>query len=150
MIKDPPIAAISSGLAAFLTPAIQDLDPAAVARVHDLHSTLEGPAVTVFLYAVSEDPARDLHLNGNEASPILKYLITPWESDAVQSHRLLSRALSRLRELATITLEVEGGEAMRFQVNLHDLSLDEQARLWEALRVPFRTSLACEVRPARL
>jgi hypothetical protein len=149
VIKDPPIAAISSGLAAFLTPALQDLDTAAVARVHDLRSAPEGPAVTVFLYTVTEDPAREIHLNVNEASPILRYLITSWEPDAVQSQRLLSRALSRLRELATITLEVEGGEAMRFQVNLHTLSLEEQAQLWEALRLPFRVSLACEVRPAR-
>jgi hypothetical protein len=148
MIKDPPIAAISAGLAAFLSPAVQDLDPAAGARVHDLQSAFESPTVTVFLYAVSEDALRDLHLNGGGSSPILRYLITAWDPDPVQSHRLLSRALARLRELATITLEVEGGEAMRFQVNLTALTLEEQTGLWLSLRLPFRTSLACEVRPA--
>jgi hypothetical protein len=148
MIKDPPIAAISSGLAAFLTPALQDLDPSAVARVHDLRSAPEGPAVTVFLYTVTEDPSHGNHPVAHEA-PILRYLITSWEPDAVQSQRLLSRALSRLRELTTITLEVEGGEAMRFQVNLHTLNLEEQTRLWDALRIPFHLSLACEVRPTR-
>lgn len=133
MTKDPPIAAISSGLAAFLTPALQDLDPAAIARVHELRSEPEGPVVALFLYAITGDS--------------LHYLISAWAAEAVESHRLLARALSRLRELATITLEVEGGEAMRFQVNLHPLTLEDQARLWESLRLAFRPSLACEVRP---
>ena len=133
MIKDLPVAAISSGLAAFLTPALQGIDPAAMAVVHELRSAPQGPAVAIFLYTISDDS--------------LYFLISAWGSEPLESHRLLARALSRLKELAVITLEAESGQNMRFQVCLHPMTLEDQTRLWQSLRLAFRPSLACEVRP---
>jgi len=134
MTKDLPIAAISSGLAAFLTPSLQSVDPEATARVHDLRSEPEGSTVAIFLYGVWDD--------------CLHYMISAWGPDPLEGQRLLARTLSRLRELVTITLEVEGGQSLRFEVSLHQLTLEEQTRLWQGLRLAFRPSLACAVRPS--
>ncbi|MCP4662009.1 MAG: DUF4255 domain-containing protein [bacterium] len=116
-------------------------------------------AVNLYLYQVSENPhAKNrpavTRADGvREYPPLalnLYYLLTPYASDPVSAHRVLTHALQLLYVNSTLS-----GDALedsvrlsvkQLTINLCQMSLEELTRIWNALQAPYRLSVCYEVR----
>ena len=149
---------------------IGDVTETLVALLTGLDVTLDSPAalqtgtetyskVNLYLYQVVENPysknqewvTRD---DGRQEYPPLAlnlyYLLTPYASDPLSAHRVLSHAMQTLYD-RTILQGPELAEPLRLTVdhlalNLVSLKLEELTRIWNALQTPYRLSVAYEVR----
>jgi hypothetical protein len=116
-------------------------------------------AVNLYLYQVTENP----HAKNQpwitrpegvrEYPPLalnLFYLLTPYASDPLSAHQVLSHAMLKLYLSSTLLpaalpdslrLSVE-----RLTVNLCQMTLEELTRIWNALQTPYRLSVGYQVR----
>jgi hypothetical protein len=117
------------------------------------------PAVTIFLYHVSitsevrNGPRRTI-AGGKTTRPLLpltlRYLITPWSSDARSSARIAGRILQKLydkAELGSSDLlkpQWESGDSM--QIIFESLPVQDHYSIWDPTRMPYRLSLTYMVR----
>jgi hypothetical protein len=141
--------------------------------LHDLDVTLNSPAslpttpnggegfaaVNLYLYQVCENPhAKNqpyvTRPDGVQVYPPLAlnlyYLLTPYASDPLTSHQVLTHAMQLLYVHPTLTgADLEGSLRLsveRLTINLCQMSLEELTRIWNALQTPYRLSVSYEVR----
>jgi hypothetical protein len=156
MADDRTIASVGTSLERLLSARLLD-EPAPVAGArtiamlagtNDLRDPgrLTPPCLTIFLYRVGHDtalPALDLH-----------YLLTAWADAAADEQRILGRAMQCLETTPVLTaalLTADGvwGEDERVPIVFEDLPTDGIARVFEALGVGFRLSVAYRARVVR-
>ncbi len=116
-------------------------------------------AVNLFLYQVSENPytKNQPWVTRPDAVQVypplalnLYYLLTPYASDPLSAHRVLTHAMQLFYVNATLT-GAELADSLRLSVerltiNLCQMSLEELTRIWNALQTPYRLSVSYEVR----
>src|SRR6185503_735750 len=116
-------------------------------------------AVNLYLYQVTENPyAKNqpwiTRSDGVQEYPPLAlnlhYLLTPYASDPMSAHQVLTHAMLKFYLNSTLLaaalpdslqLSVE-----RLTVNLCQMTLEELTRIWNALQTPYRLSVGYEVR----
>ena len=116
-------------------------------------------AVNLYLYQVTENPFTKnqpwvTRPDGVQEYPPLAlnlyYLLTPYASDPLSAHRVLTHAMQTLYVNSTLT-GVDLADPLRLSVerltiNLCQMSLEELTRIWNALQTPYRLSVSYEVR----
>ncbi len=137
----------------------------------ELDVTLDSPAslsdaaegtfakVNLYLYQVTENPyAKNqpwvTRTDGVQEYPPLAlnlyYLVTPYASETLSAHRVLTHAMQKLYVNSTmqgdmlldsLRLTVE-----RLTINLCQMTLEELTRIWNSLQTPYRLSVSYEVR----
>jgi hypothetical protein len=134
------------------------------ATLHDLVTPPGNspPQLTIFLYDIVEDPSARNHPPSRVAGfpqctvrkpPIalcLRYMMTAWASDRLSEHRIIGRAVQVLYERSTMS----GTDLFGSLANTHEaikltlapISLDDRARVWDAIRQTYRLSVNYEVR----
>jgi hypothetical protein len=167
------ISDVSETLVAALNDALQLLNPAPIAELHDLQGNIPNdPArLAVFLYEVAEDigsrnqpmhrqslPA-GLRLAKPPMALKLKYLITPFAGDRLAEQRILGRAMQALYvDPIFAGPDLQGAPAPDGLVDSADmlaatldpLNLEERSRIWHAIQRPYRLSLSYQVRVANI
>lgn len=108
---------------------------------------LDGPCVTVFLHRV-ELRYRLRTTSQDRGLPLrLSYLVTPWSMRADDEQRLLGRILQVLDAAAVVGPAERRGDAWSpddtLQFVVDDISREHELGLWEAMKLPFRPSIAC-------
>jgi hypothetical protein len=143
-----------------------DPDPTAVLSDLTTETVPPGPALTVFLYEIAEDPTsrnrppvRSLPPNAPTSRKppmalLLRYLITPWGGTQVTQHQMIGRALQVFYDDAIWQGdELTGslaGTTDALQFTLTPLTLDQKSWIWYAIQKPYRLSLNYEVRVVNL
>jgi hypothetical protein len=141
----------------------------------DLDVTLDSPAnlqtggdeafarINLYLYRVVENPNaknqpwRTLPSGRQQYPPLalnLYYLLTPYASDPLSAHQVLSHAMQTLHDNAILS-GADLTEPLQLAVDqlavvLCPLELEELTRIWNALQTPYRLSVGYEVRIALL
>jgi hypothetical protein len=166
------IADVSSILRTTLDEALSDLNPAPQVLLNDLSESTPpaGPALTVFLYEIAEDPPSrnrppvrtepDGSATGRvvQRKPpmalLLRYLLTAWGGDQITQHQMLGRAMQTLYDNAIIAgPQLTGslaGSTDALHLTFTQLLLDQKSWVWFALQKPYRLSLNYEVRVVNL
>lgn len=116
-------------------------------------------AVNLYLYQACENPfAKNqpwvTRPDGVQEYPPLAlnlhYLLTPYASDPLSAHQVLSHAMLKLYLSSTLTRELLPDSLRlsveRLTVNLCQMTLEELTRIWNALQTPYRLSVGYEVR----
>lgn len=132
----------------------------------DSPASLQGPAgedsfarVNLFLYRVrenefSKNQSWPTRATGEIRYPPLAldlfYLLTPYASDTISAHHVLSHAMTVLHENAIISGS-QMAESLRLSLDqlaivLSSMPLEELTRIWNSLQTPYRLSVAYEVR----
>jgi hypothetical protein len=116
--------------------------------------------LSLFLYQVTEDPFmknRPAVRNGDSRLRLpplalrLHYLITPFVADYEGNALVLGKVLETLYDNSTLVLvDPLNNVTEEVRVILETLTLPELAEVWEALKEPYRVSLAYQVRVSRL
>ncbi len=115
--------------------------------------------VNLYLYQVLEDAYSKNQPwvtgdSGNQEYPPLAldlyYLLTPYASDPLSAHGVLSHVMEKLYDHPTISGS-DLAESLRLSVDhlavvLVPLKLEELTRIWNALQTPYRLSVSYEVR----
>jgi hypothetical protein len=138
--------------------------PPPKAMLHDLVAPPTGnpPLLTIFLYDIAEDPtARNLPLARVAGFPnvtlrkppmalCLRYMLTAWAADRLSEHRIMGRAVQVLYDRSTISgADLFGALASTHEaikLTLAPISLDDRARVWDAIKQTYRLSVNYEVR----
>ena len=141
----------------------------------DLDVTLDSPAnlqtgnndtyarLNLYLYRVVENPHAKNQLwqtmpSGRQKYPPLAlnlyYLLTPYASDPLSAHQVLSHAMQCLHDNAILKGD-QLSEPLQLgmeqlSIVLCPLELEELTRVWNALQTPYRLSVGYEVRIALL
>lgn len=141
-------------------------DPRAILSDLSDQSPPTGPALTIFLYEIAEDPTSRNRPPVRSLPPdapttrkppmalLLRYLITPWGGSQVTQHQMIGRALQVFYDDAIwageeLTGSLAGGtDALHF--TLTPLTLDQKSWIWYAIQKPYRLSLNYEVRVVNL
>lgn len=162
------IADVSQTLEKLLNDAMKVFATPPKAQVHDLQDpiSLAPPTLTIFLFDVVEDPnvrnrprlrgvaPPDVTITKPPMALQLHYLLTPWSKDRSTDQQMLGRAMQVLYDNATLSgPRLVGGLANTdqiFEVVLTPLSLEERARVWNAVHKPYRLSVVYEVRVINL
>jgi hypothetical protein len=157
---------VSTTLSAVLTDALSSLLPAPppVARVHDLLGTIptDPPALTVFLYEISEDPSAKnrpprpvsvppkMSVRRAPLALVLRYMLTPWSADRLSDQQILGRAMQALHDNAILSgSQLRGGligTADSLKIALSPITLEERTRIWHAVEKPYRICATYNVR----
>lgn len=156
---------MSTTLVARLTDGVSDLsNPSPRVALDDLSSApaSDPPLVTLFLYDVVEDATlrnrgKTSELVGGRLverkqplSLCLHYMVTAWAGDRETEQALLGRVLQLLYDDAILDglelLGVLAGTDHELRVNLSPMRLEDRARVWWAISLPYRLSLNYEVR----
>jgi len=156
MADDRTIASVGASLERLLSARLLD-DPAPVAgartvatlaRTEDVRGAgrLTPPCLSLFLYRIGHDtalPALDLH-----------YLLTAWADDAADEQRILGRAMQCLETTPVLTaalLTADGAwsEDERVPIVFEDLPTEVILRIFEAVGVSYRLSVAYRARVVR-
>ena len=152
---------------------IGDVTQTLVNLLQGLDVTLDSPAslpkastggesfkkLNLYLYQVTENEfaknrPRPTGVDGAQEYPPLAlnlhYLLTPYASDAISAHQILTHAMHSLY-VNPILAEDSLSESLRLSVaqltiNLCQTSLEELTRIWNALQTPYRLSVSYEVR----
>lgn len=152
---------------------IGDVTQTLVNLLQGLDITLDSPAqlptassggdsfsrVNLYLYQVSENPyAKNqpwvTRIDGAQEYPPLSlnlyYLLTPYASDAISAHQVLTHAM-QLLYVNSVVSEDQLADSLRLtarqlSINLCQMSLEELTRVWNALQTPYRLSVSYEVR----
>ncbi|HEX2202416.1 MAG TPA: DUF4255 domain-containing protein [Longimicrobium sp.] len=121
---------------------------------------LQNKALSVFLYQITEDPYmknRPPVQNGASTQRIppmalrFHYLITPFLRDPDGNALVLGKVLETMYDHATLTLtDPVTQETEEVRVVYEALSLSDLAEVWEALREPYRVSVAYQLRVPKL
>jgi hypothetical protein len=132
----------------------------------DSPASLQGPAnndnfarLNLYLYQVLEDefsknqawPTRPTgELNYPPLALNLFYLVTPYASDVMSAHQVLSHAMKVLHENSIISGS-QMAESLRLTVDqlavvLCPMQLEELTRIWNSLQTPYRLSVVYEAR----
>lgn len=127
--------------------------------------------LSLWLYQVSEDefgknqPSARVgvaRINAEDTAPRqvsqfpalglnLFFLITPFAPSGEAEHLLLGKTMQVLYDNPIVLLRDEGnGIFEELRIMLCRLSLDDQARVWEALQEPYRLSVCYQVRVAQV
>jgi hypothetical protein len=117
--------------------------------------------LSLWLYQVTENeflknqpPARSNGVEATQFPPLplnLHYLITPFAATGQGDLLLLGKTMQVLHENASVLLRDPARElAEELRILLCNLLLDQLSRVWEALREPYRLSVAYEVRVTRV
>lgn len=110
---------------------------------------LDLPGVTLFLYrvAINEHLRNESHPEGPPPLALdLHYLLTIWADNVDDEHRIMAWVMLRLhmhKALSSSDLTPMGGWGSDELVQIlpAEISHEDIARLWDALRRPFRPSL---------
>ena len=149
---------------------IGDVTDTLAKLLSDLDVTLDSPSalkgteetfakINLFLYQVLENSLSKnqpwvTKNSGKQNYPPLAlnlyYLLTPYASDALSAHKVLSHAM-RIFHDNSIIKDSQLSESLRLTVDqlaicLCPLKLEELTRIWNALQTPYRLSLSYEVR----
>jgi hypothetical protein len=162
---------VSRTLETFLTAQLAALappPPAPVAQLHDLVTPPSGspPVLTLFLYDIVEDstarnrpPVRTpQQVAGQQrvkvAKPsvtlILRYMMTAWAGNRVSEHRIIGRVIQSLYDFSTLSGPqllgslASSNEALK--LTLSPIALEDRARVWDAIKQPYRLSVNYEIR----
>lgn len=149
-----------SGVAAQYFPTIDAIHLGSPKETADLSNT-QPKALSVFLYQVTEDPhmknrppVRENGATRLRMPPLalrFHYMITPFVSDPEGNAIVLGRVLEILYDHSTIPIvDPISGQTEDVRVILEALSLGELAEVWEALKEPYRVSLAYQLRVPKL
>ena len=80
----------------------------------------------------------------------LHYMVTPWGGDRATEQRILGRVLQVLYDDAVIDgPELQGvlaGTTAEVRVSLASMQLEDRARVWWAIGLPYRLSVNYEIR----
>jgi hypothetical protein len=109
--------------------------------------------LSVFLYQIAEDPymknapmVPGASANGHRFPPLtldLHYMITPFVPQPEGNHLLLGKVMQVLYDNSTLLLDDRvTGQTEPVRVVLNRLTLEEHTRVWDALREPYRLSVA--------
>ena len=149
---------------------IGDVTDTLVKLLSDLEVTVDSPSalrgteetfakINLYLYQVLENPFSKnqpwVTKNSNEQKypPLalnLYYLFTPYASDTLSAHKVLSHAM-RIFHDNSIIKGSQLSESLRLSVeqlaiSLCPLKLEELTRIWNSLQAPYRLSVCYEVR----
>jgi hypothetical protein len=159
------LAAVSTTLVDRLTAGVSDLG-AVPPRVElddlsDLPAS-DPPLVTLFLYDVVEEPTlrnrgKTIDVVGGQVverkqplSLCLHYMVTAWAGDRATEQALLGRVLQLMYDDAVVDgPELRGelaGTDHELRVSLCPMRLEDRARVWWAINLPYRLSVNYEVR----
>ncbi len=136
-----------------------------MAVLHDLaQEPPRDPArVTLFLYDIVEDssvrnraksveqqPAGMFRVRKQPLGLCLHYMITAWGGDRATEQQLLGRVMQTLYDDAVLDgtqlVGALAGSAAELQVSLSTMQLDDRARIWWAINLPYHLSINYEVR----
>jgi hypothetical protein len=168
MANSDVLASVSRTIVARLTAGLGSLTPPGgpppVVTLDDLAKLPphDPPRVTVFLYDIVEEAtvrnrAKTTELVGGQLlvrkQPLalcLHYMITAWGGDRETEQALLGRVLQVLYDDAILDgpelLGVLSGTDSELRVSLATMRLDDRARVWWAINLPYRLSVNYEVR----
>jgi hypothetical protein len=149
-----------TGEAAQYFPTIDSIHVGSPKETADL-ATTQSKRLSVFLYQITEDPhmknrpaVRDTGQTRLRVPPMalrFHYLITPFVSDSEGNAIVLGKILEVLYDNSTITVvDPITSQTEYVRVIFETLSLAELAEVWEALKEPYRVSLAYQLRVPRL
>lgn len=116
-------------------------------------------ALSIWLYQVTPNEhlrnfpnVRIQNQNVDQLTPFpldLCYLLTPLRRDESANQQTLGRALQILYDNAILTLN-SGNNVEEIHVSMCQRSIEELAKVWEALQKPYRLSVCFEVRVVRI
>ena len=121
----------------------------------------QGPDITlsIWLYQVTPNEhlrnfpnVRVQNQNFDQLTPLpldLCYLLTPLKKDETANQQTLGRALQVLYDNAILTLNA-GDNVEELHISICQRSIEELAKVWEALQKPYRLSVCFEVRVVRI
>lgn len=154
------------------TNIVGDVTSTLKALLAGLDVTLESPAslpssgqnfkkLNLFLYQVLENPfaknqAWESLTDADQRYPSLAlnlyYMLTPYASDALSAHQVLSHAMGLLHDHSIVSgAELSGPLSTvveQLAIVLCPTTLEELTRIWNALQSPYRLSVCYEVRIA--
>ena len=117
------------------------------------------PDLSIWLYQVTPNEhlrnAANLRFKDEEferLTPLsldLYYLLTPLRKDESRNQMTLGRALRVLYDNSILTLSA-GTNVEELHVSLCQRSIEELAKVWEAMQKPYRLSVCFEVRVVRI
>lgn len=124
-------------------------------------AALQTKTLSVFLYQITEDPYMKNsppvqsngagHLRMPSMALRFHYLITPVLSDPEGNALVMGKVLETLYDFPTIVLtDPVTGQNEDVRVIFETLSLSDLAEVWEALKEPYRLSVAYQLRVPRL
>lgn len=153
------------------TNIVGDVTSTLKALLASLDVTLESPAsltasgnfkkLNLFLYQVLENPfaknqawesLTDVDQRYPSLALNLYYMLTPYASDALSAHQVLSHAMGLLHDHSIVSgAELSGPLSTvveQLAIVLCPTTLEELTRIWNALQSPYRLSVCYEVRIA--
>jgi hypothetical protein len=156
---------VSATLVARLETGVRDLStPPPKVALDDLENTpaKDPPLVTLFLYDIVEEATLRNQgktmevVNGRlverkqPLSLCLHYLVTAWAGDRKTEQALLGRVMQLLYDDAFIEgpelVDALSGSDQQLRVSLSTMRLEDRARVWGAINLPYRLSITYEVR----
>lgn len=173
MSQFPAIALVTDALERFLTQSMQDVGLNIPARKHMLQPppAANQPMLTLFLYDVAEDPSlrnassTKIEVNGTwqmKRPPvpiILRYMLTPWATNAGDAHLMIGCAISALHDARTLLgndlrallggipdVARNIGDIDVLSIAMTQLTLEDKSKIWWAIQQPFHLSLMYELR----
>jgi hypothetical protein len=130
-------------------------DPPPTVRVESPVDLAGETTLSIWLYQVTPNPhlrnAPNLRIRDSEAEAVtplaldLFYLLTPLQKNEVANQRTLGRALQVLYDNSILPLHV-GDNVEELHLNICQRSIEELAKVWEALQKGYRLSVCFEVR----
>jgi hypothetical protein len=162
------IDSVSETLRTVLHNELATLVPPSQADVSDLLGPIATtpPRVTLFLYELVEDPSArnrprtraevppDISLHKPRIALLLRYLLTPWSTDAITDQKLLERTLQTFYDQPIISgslLQDDlSGTSEALRLTLLPLDLEDKTRIWNSIDKPYRLSVVYEVRVVEL
>lgn len=116
-------------------------------------------ALSMWLYQVSPNAylrnSPNVRVRNEEFEQItpltldLYYLMTPLQSNEIKNQVTLGRALQILYDNSVLPLKA-GDNVEELHLNICQRSIEELAKVWEALQKPYRLSVCFEVRVVRI
>jgi hypothetical protein len=163
------LVSVSRTLVARLTAGLSSLGPPGgplpFAALHDLTEkpATDPPRVTLFLYDIVEEatvrnraktveqqPGAQYRIRKQPLGLCLHYMLTAWGGDRDTEQLMLGRGMQVLYEDAIIDgpelLGALGGTAAELRISLSTMRVDDRARIWWAINLPYHLSVNYEVR----
>jgi hypothetical protein len=118
-----------------------------------------GPTLSIWLYQVTPDPylrnAPNPRIRDQETEQItplaldLYYLLTPMRSSEKENQITLGSALQIIHDNSIIPLRA-GADIEELHLSICQRSIEELAKVWEAVQKPYRLSVCIEVRVVQI
>ena len=145
------VALISAGVSSIVAPANVLITTTDEMRTY----SPQQPAVTIFLYEISTNAElRNAPPTPGFSRPRLaldlRYLITPWATDAGTAHQICGHILQTLYDHASLVqgdlVGASWGAEDTMQILLESIPVSEHHHIWEPANIPYKLSLAYLVR----